>query len=333
MGLMSRGSPAMVPEPQNQHFSHIEIEGGATPLVSVITIFLNADRFIREAIDSVLAQDFTNFELILVDDGSSDDSSGIAREYADNFPEKVFYIEHGNHRNSGMSASRNLGIGHARGAYITFCDADDVWMPGKLSEQLKIFGSHPELGMVCGAAIYWRSWMGGEDQIVLSGHVQNIPLHPPAACLAVDPLGGAVAPCNDLLVRRDVVLQVGGFEDHFTGLYEDQAFLAKVYLAMPVYFSSRVWLKYRQHSKSCVATADRNGQYDGARRRFLEWFAGYVQALPAPRSVRVDSAIQRALMAYKRPWLHFVLTLPRRGANRIMRKLRFARSGRARTSP
>ena len=67
---MSRGLPAMVPEPQNQHFSHIQIGGGATPLVSVITIFLNADRFIREAIDSVLAQDFTNFELILVDDGS-----------------------------------------------------------------------------------------------------------------------------------------------------------------------------------------------------------------------------------------------------------------------
>ena len=95
--------------------------------------------FIREAIESVLAQDFTDFELILVDDGSTDGSSALARGYAENFPGKISYLEHANHRNRGMSASRNLGIRHALGAYISFCDADDAWIPGKLSEQLAIF--------------------------------------------------------------------------------------------------------------------------------------------------------------------------------------------------
>jgi glycosyltransferase involved in cell wall biosynthesis len=283
---------------------------------------------LSEAIESVLVQEFKGLELILVDDGSTDGSSTLARRYANKFPGIIAYLEHDDHLNRGMSASRNLGIRHARGEFITFCDADDVYVPGKLSEQVKIFRSHPELGIVCGAAIYWLSWMGGVDRIGPAGHVQNTPVYPPGACLAVYPLGQAPAPCNDLLVRRDIVVQVGGFEDQFTGMYEDQAFLVKAYLAAPVYFSSRVTLKYRQHPDSCMATADRTGQYDVARRRFLEWFADYVRALPPPRPIEVEVAIQRALFAYKCPRLHFVLNLPKfllnlpgRVARRVKRKL------------
>ena len=123
----------------SQHLVQVDARGGPVPPVSVITIFLNADRFMREAIESILAQDFTNFELILVDDGSTDGSTHLARQYTNKFPKKILYLEHEKHVNKGMSASRNLGIQHARGAFITFCDADDVWMPGKLTEQLKIF--------------------------------------------------------------------------------------------------------------------------------------------------------------------------------------------------
>jgi glycosyltransferase involved in cell wall biosynthesis len=307
-------------------------EAGIVPLVSVITIFLNTDRFIREAIESVLGQDFTNFELILVDDGSTDGSSSMARGYAQRFPEQIIYLEHEDHGNRGMSASRNLGIRHARGTYITFCDADDVWMPGKLAEQQAIFRDHHELGMVCCAANYWRSWTGGNDRIVLSGHVQNAVVRPPAACLAVDPLGGAVAPCNDVLVRRDVVLQVGGFEEEFWGMYEDQAFLAKIYLATPVYFSSRVSLKYRQHPESCMAIAERDGRYNLARRHFLEWFAGYVRLLPEPKPIGVEAAIQRALLAYRRPLLYLLLTMPRWAVSGIRRLLSVARSVLIRTA-
>jgi glycosyltransferase involved in cell wall biosynthesis len=322
MGLISSGLPIARPQ-LGDLFNQ---RAAAVPLVSVITIFFNAERFIREAIDSVLAQDFTSFELILVDDGSEDGGSALAREYAAKFPEKIFYLEHEGHSNKGMSASRNVGIRCARGTYITFCDADDVWIPNKLSEQLKIFRSHPELGMVCGAANYWSSWMGGKDRVGLSGHVQNTSLRPPSACLSVYPLGWAAAPCNDVLVHRDVVLNVDGFEDQFTGMYEDQAFLVKVYLSSPVFFSSQVTLKYRQHAESCSAVAEHAGHYDSARRQFLEWFAEYVRALPPPRPLRVEAAIQRALMAYRRPWLYFFVALPGRAASRVRRKIRAVKS-------
>ena len=122
------------------------------PEVSVVTIFLNGEAYLREAIDSVLAQDFANLELIMVDDGSTDASTEIARGYAASFPDRCVFVEHPDHANRGMSASRNAGIAVARGRYVAFIDADDVWTPEKVREQIAIFEAHPEVGMVAGAA-------------------------------------------------------------------------------------------------------------------------------------------------------------------------------------
>src|SRR5215218_5812117 len=93
-------------------------------LVSVIIIFLDAERFIEEAIESVFAQTYDDWELLLVDDGSTDGDTRIALEYAEQNPGRVRYLQHPGHQNRGMSASRNLGIGSARGEYIAFLDAD-----------------------------------------------------------------------------------------------------------------------------------------------------------------------------------------------------------------
>ena len=121
------------------------------PLVSAITIFLDAETFLREAIESVLAQTYANWELLLVDDGSTDGSTEIALGYARLYPQRIRYLEHEGHRNRGMSASRNLGIPHARGEYIALLDADDVWLPLKLERQVAILESDPESAMVYGA--------------------------------------------------------------------------------------------------------------------------------------------------------------------------------------
>ena len=78
-------------------------------LVSVTIPFFNAERFLRETIESVLAQRYATWELLLVDDGSSDGSSTIAQSYAALHPDKIFYLEHAGHRNLGLPAARNLG--------------------------------------------------------------------------------------------------------------------------------------------------------------------------------------------------------------------------------
>src|SRR5581483_8934066 len=108
------------------------------PVVSVIMIFLNEEKFIEEAVHSVLSQRYDNWELLLVDDGSTDASTAIARKFAQQYPEKVRYLEHKGHTNRGMSASRNLGMHHARGKYIALLDGDDVWLPFMI---LPIFGA------------------------------------------------------------------------------------------------------------------------------------------------------------------------------------------------
>jgi len=285
---------------------------GERPLVSIIMIFLNGEGFFAEAVDSALGQTCQDFELLLVDDGSTDRSTRLALEYERAHPGRVRYLEHPDHVNRGMSATRNLGIAAAQGRYIAFIDADDVWAAEKLEGQLAIMDAHPQAGMVCGAVNYWRSWSpGGEDVIVPTGHVTDRMTLPPEAMLALYPLGAAAAPCpSDLLLRTEVVRAVGGFEAHFTGprmMYEDQGFLAKLYLSAPVYFSSRVWTHYRQHANSCVAEVTSGGRYHEVRRYFLDWLETYVASLPDVDG-RVRSALRRALRPYRRPNLDAILT-------------------------
>ncbi|WP_293084415.1 glycosyltransferase family A protein, partial [Moorena sp. SIO4A1] len=135
------------------------------PLVSTIIIFLNPEPFLQETIESVFAQTYDNWELLLVDDGSTDGSTEIALQYARQYPEKVRYLEHEGHQNRGMSATRNLGIRHAKGEYIAFLDADDIWLPNTLAEQVVLLNAHPEAAMVYGPIQWWYSWTGNpEDQ-------------------------------------------------------------------------------------------------------------------------------------------------------------------------
>lgn len=266
------------------------------PTVSIVLIFLNGESFLAEAIESVLVQSFSDWELILVDDGSTDRSSTIAKHFADQFPQ-IRYVEHPGHVNRGMSASRNLGAAQSRGDYLAFLDADDVWQPDKLSEQVDLLEQMPEVALVAGALLYWTSWdpeAQHGDRLVLTGGVADRRLEPPEAALLCYPLGKEAGAGLDGLVRRSAFDAVGGFEEQFRGLYEDQAFLLKLFLRFPVYISSRPWLLYRQHDKSCCALTNRSEHdYRRMRSAFLHWLSDYYD----PKGVggpEVDRAIRRA---------------------------------------
>jgi len=110
------------------------------PRVSVLIPCYNAGRYLAAALDSVLAQTYQDFEIIVVDDGSEDDSAAVAARYP-----RVRYF-HNAH--SGISATRNLAISKARGDIIVFLDADDLWVPEKLEKQVAYLDSHPECELV-----------------------------------------------------------------------------------------------------------------------------------------------------------------------------------------
>jgi glycosyltransferase involved in cell wall biosynthesis len=291
----------------------------SAPKVSVICIFFNEGKFLAEAIESVLAQDFDDWELLLVDDGSTDGSTRIALDHVARDPGRIRYLEHPGHANRGMSATRNLGLAHAAGEYVAMLDGDDVWPPDKLSGQAAVLDAHPDVGMVSGGLIEWFSWAGGKDDSWLTGPVTDGKSFPPATTLKVYPLGRSCNPTNPM-IRRSIVETVGGYQEDFPGLYEDQAFLAKIYLETGVYWSSRIWLKYRRHPDSCtmkIAWAD----YVAARTQFLDWFSGYIAERDPPGRAAMERAIRLKRWELRHRYLAFAWRRARRvlfGAARLV---------------
>ncbi|NOQ64220.1 MAG: glycosyltransferase [Methyloprofundus sp.] len=112
-----------------------------TPHVTIVIPLYNVERYIASTLDSVLQQSWQDLEIIIVNDGSTDRSMAICQQFDD---PRIRYVEQ---PNGGLAAARNAGIDHARGEYIGFIDADDIWYPEKVSRHLEHFASDPELGL------------------------------------------------------------------------------------------------------------------------------------------------------------------------------------------
>lgn len=292
--------------------------------MSVVLIFHDDERFLPEAIAGVFSQTYTDWELVLVDDGSVDASTAIARDWAARHPERVHYLDHPGHANLGISATRNRGWRSSRGRYVALLDSDDVWEPEKLAEQVAILDTDPEVGLVVGASLYWWSWAGPDapsgDRLKPVGAAQDRS-HPPASLLSVlYPLGRGVAPCpSSCIVRREVLERVGGFEERFRGLYEDQAFLVKAYHDTTVWISSRCWDRYRRHPEQIVASTSEDA-YHAIRRDFLTWYEEYLRA-----SGITDRRCRRSLQRAWWPYRHPRLAALRRAVGRARARLRSRR--------
>ena len=268
----------------------------SNPLVSAIVIFLNEERFLAEALESVLAQTYPHWELILVDDGSTDRSSSIAQAYAARYPDRVRYVEHEGHANRGMGASRNLGLDHARGTYVGFLDADDVWMPDKLRDQVAVLEAHPDVDMVYGRTLIWHSWRRDPDSTATDtyytlGVQADTVVEPPRLLVSlIENRAQTPTTCNALL-RATAITRVGRFEAAFRGMFEDQVFFMKIAVAAKIFVSSQSWARYRQHSDSCSARAEVSGELRRMRLHLLGWLAEYlrrgnVNAPPVWRALR-----------------------------------------------
>ena len=175
------------------------------PAVSVVIPAYNAAWCIRRAVDSVLAQDFREIEIVVVNDGSTDDTAAVLAGYGD----AVRVVEQ---RNGGLSSARNAGIRAARGEFVAFLDADDWWLPGKLSAQMALMRARPELGFSSTAARvqtpagelvnvwtcpHWR------DSLLESLFAEN---------------AGIAGSGSAVLVRRELQLRVGDFDESLRSL-------------------------------------------------------------------------------------------------------------------
>lgn len=296
---------------------------GSGPLVSVITPFYNVAAYLAEAVESVRRQTYRNWELILVDDGSIDESGAIAERLVQSDPEKICCVSHGNRANKGASAARNLGLSKAKGEYIAFLDSDDVWVPDKLEHQVNLLNVLPTVNMICGASLYWTSWADADkpDSPVRVGCRQNVLFQPPELLGILYPLQKGMAPSmNGLLVERSVMDRIGGFVDEFKGMYDDQVFLTKIYLSCSVYVSDKIYDKYRRNRPGSLCylslTSD---DYREHRLQYLRWLKDYLSTAGCDHP-----GIKRAF--YRELWkCRFPACA--RGARRVKEKKRQIKSG------
>lgn len=252
------------------------------PLVSVITPFLNGSDWLREAVQSVIDQSYTNWELILIDDGSKEEASGVAKSFSEQHPGKIIYTQHPNHQNKGVAASRNLGVNTSKGYLIAFLDSDDRWMPHKLERQVSLFLHHPQMDMLCEASLYWCDWENpsAQNRVVKVGAGANRLYEPPELMNILYPLRKGAAPCpSGIMVTKKSLVDTGGFEESFVGsnqVYEDQAFLCKYYLTQKVYITDEVNNYYRQRTGSLMESISQKKKYKTVRKYFFGWLDKYL---------------------------------------------------------
>jgi glycosyltransferase involved in cell wall biosynthesis len=281
------------------------------PRVSVIISILNAERFLAETIESVFAQTFKNWELLLIDDGSTDDSAAMAQGYAAKYPQSVRYLEHYGHRRRGQGASRNLGIRGAAGEFVATLDHDDIWLPNKLERQVAILDAHPGAAMVYGSTQYWHSWEGSAsgfeaDYVQLPGIPANRVYEPPDLLKPI--LSEQITPPvpSDLMFRKKNIFSLGGFEESFIGalsMYEDQAFLVKVYTALPVFVSDECWDRYRIHPDQLCARVIRAGRKPDTEYFFLTWVLEYLE-FQGIADAEIEAILRSRMWPHHHPFLN-----------------------------
>ena len=214
----------------------------------------NAGGFIAEAIASVLSQDFRSFELIVLDDGSTDDTWKRLKNYRSDPRVRVFRHE----RNRGAGATRNAITALARGTYVCPCDADDILLPGALAALSRYLDAHPAAGAVYGDVL--EIWTDANDVVT----------QPPRIC------GADASATWDLLenvinhpgsmIRKRLIERVGGYDEGVHSVDDWSLWLKLAEVSRIVHLRGEVFYVWRRHPSSLTNT-DENWQRDVTRIR------------------------------------------------------------------
>jgi len=234
--------------PENQHRE-------TQPLVSVVIPVYKAAEFLEEALESVLAQDYPHLDIIVVDDGSSDDSLAILQRFADR-------IRILTQQNRGPAAARNLGVRVARGSLLAFHDADDVWLPGKLRAQVDYLCGHPEIGIVFGQFAFWRPDTQGNypEPAWFFRHPESWAIKQPlSGWIYFEELHDSQIAMITPIVRREIFDLVGEFDEVLEGGSDYDFWLRATYVTKCHMIETCLAL-YRLHGDS-VSTRVRHTNY------------------------------------------------------------------------
>lgn len=209
-------------------------QSNQNPLVSVIIPAYNAERFIAQTLDSVFAQTYQNYEVVVVDDGSHDRTAAIVRQYS----QRDARIQLWQQPNSGVAAARNLAIEKSRGEFIAPLDADDIWFPDNLKLQVECFvQSKDSVGLVYS----WSLDIDEKGKPRGTCHAYNIQGDVYSTLLCHDFIGNA----SSVLIRRSCLEYIGGYNAKFSEDLELYLRIAERYKFQTV---PRFLVAYRRHS-------------------------------------------------------------------------------------
>ena len=211
-----------------------------SPAISVVLPVYNAEAYVREAVESILAQTFTDFELIIINDGSTDGSGAILRELAAR-DTRIVLVER---PNDGLVSALNAGIESARADLIARMDADDVAMPERFALQHARMIEEPELAVL--GSLYHV--MDKNGRIICL--YDNLPLTPAEARSAV---GGFLVAHPAVMMRRDAVLKAGGYRKVFCHAEDYDLWLRMIDLGYAIANLPQPLLNYREHGAKVSA--------------------------------------------------------------------------------
>lgn len=211
-----------------------------SPKVSVIIPTYNSAHFIIEAVDSVLAQTFTDFEVLVIDDGSKDNTKEVLTEKYGNSIQ-YFYKE-----NSGVSKARNFGIEKAKGKYVAFLDSDDAWIPEKLEKQIVALEKNP-----ANKACYSSFYLCDEN---LNPTGINSSERKADALTDLLLIGNVVATPSTVIAEKELFQQVGGFDDQLSQCADWEMWIRLATKTEFIYIDEPL-LKYRIHGANMSKNA------------------------------------------------------------------------------
>jgi glycosyltransferase involved in cell wall biosynthesis len=257
-----------------------------SPVVSVIIPTYNCARYLPEAIDSVLAQTYRDFEIIVVDDGSTDNTQEVLARYGDHM--RVI-----RQSNQGSAAARNAGILPARGEFIAFLDADDLWLPHKLERQVPLFDERPELGW-----IYSDYREFDESGPRARSFFERPGLRPPPEGWIVLKLAmGCITWTATVVARASCFREVGLFDPTFPRAQDYDMWL-RLAVRFPVGCVDEVLALYRRHQTQ-ITTETRPGLIEHHAWRVLRKFMlGDYRRLPPETRREVRSIVRRRMAEY-----------------------------------
>lgn len=205
----------------------------ASPKVSVILPTYNRPVLLARAIESVLAQTFSDWELLVVDNGSTDSTEEMIRKFQERDKRIRYLME----KKKGAGAARNRGLKESQGKWFAFLDDDDEWLPEKLTQQAAFVESHPEMGL-----LYAQAYVKDRNGKTVGMKPSTKP-----ALNFLELIRGNTIPLLTVLVRRRCLEKVGGFVESFQGVAEDYNLWLRVAKEFPIGYLPQPLAVYHLH--------------------------------------------------------------------------------------